>query len=207
MCGGVARWVQNGNVVVSHAGGSGVEYGRMVDEHYSVILLADCPGTTAHSFALGRLACESKHGPLRFVGHSFGASIAGNFATTCQNDVAGLVFVDGVCEEQRFDMWNKSVLVCGFQGSHFLLSTDSTHSALLCSMNAIPPYWPRDCRYPAHPARRCRSSPGDSNRVQGFQHSRNTGTTSTQKNCETREPPFAIRGFRSYKCRVFEGVH
>jgi hypothetical protein len=97
---GWRRWLQNGNVVVGHAGGSGVEYGRIVDEHYSAISLADCPGTTTHSFALGRLARENEHGPLVLVGHSFGASIVDNFAT-CPSDAAGLVFVEGVYEELR----------------------------------------------------------------------------------------------------------
>jgi hypothetical protein len=47
--------VQNGKEIVGHAGGSGVVYDRIVDEHYSVILLTDCPGTNTHSFALGVL--------------------------------------------------------------------------------------------------------------------------------------------------------
>ena len=45
--------MQNGKVIVGHAGGSGVEYDRMMGGHYSVILLSDCPGT--NSFALGVL--------------------------------------------------------------------------------------------------------------------------------------------------------
>jgi D-alanyl-D-alanine carboxypeptidase len=52
---GWRRWVQNGNVIVGHTGGSGVEYDRIADGHYSVILLTDCPGTNTHSFALGVL--------------------------------------------------------------------------------------------------------------------------------------------------------
>lgn len=52
---GWRRWVHNGKVILGHAGGSGVEYDRMVDGHYSVILLTDCPGTNTHSFALGVL--------------------------------------------------------------------------------------------------------------------------------------------------------
>ena len=52
---GWRRWVQNGKVIVGHAGGSGVEYDRMIGGHYSVILLTDCPGTNTHSFALGVL--------------------------------------------------------------------------------------------------------------------------------------------------------
>ncbi len=52
---GWRRWVHNGHVIVGHAGGSGVEYDRMLDGHYSVILLTDCPGTDTHSFALGIL--------------------------------------------------------------------------------------------------------------------------------------------------------
>jgi hypothetical protein len=46
------------------------------------------------------------------VGNSFGEPIASNLATTCSNDVTGLVFVDGVSEEQRVDTWNKAVLIC-----------------------------------------------------------------------------------------------
>jgi len=52
---GWRRWVQNGKVIVGHAGGSGVEYDRIVGGHYSVILLTDCPGANTHSFALGVL--------------------------------------------------------------------------------------------------------------------------------------------------------
>lgn len=52
---GWRRWVQNGKVIVGHAGGSGVEYDRMIDGHYSVILFTDCPGSNTHSFALGVL--------------------------------------------------------------------------------------------------------------------------------------------------------
>jgi CubicO group peptidase (beta-lactamase class C family) len=51
---GWRRWVQDGKVIVGHAGG-GVEYDRLIDGHYSVILLTDCPGTNTHSFALGVL--------------------------------------------------------------------------------------------------------------------------------------------------------
>jgi hypothetical protein len=53
------------------------------------------------------------------VGHSFGEPIVGDLddlATTCPNDVTGLVFVDAASEEQRVDTWNKAVLICRFQG-------------------------------------------------------------------------------------------
>jgi CubicO group peptidase (beta-lactamase class C family) len=52
---GWRHWVQNGHVIVGHSGGSGVEYDRLIDGHYSVVLLTDCPGTNTHSFALGVL--------------------------------------------------------------------------------------------------------------------------------------------------------
>ena len=53
------------------------------------------------------------------VGHSFSEPIVGDLddlATTCPNDVTGLVFVDAASEEQRVDTWNKAVLICRFQG-------------------------------------------------------------------------------------------
>jgi len=52
---GWRRWTEKGHVIVGHAGGSGVEYDRMNNGHYSVILLTDCPGTNVHAFALGIL--------------------------------------------------------------------------------------------------------------------------------------------------------
>jgi pimeloyl-ACP methyl ester carboxylesterase len=57
------------------------------------------------------LAKLGEHGPFVLVGHLFGGPIVRNFATTYPNDVAGLVFVDGVSEDQRFEMWNKAVLM------------------------------------------------------------------------------------------------
>jgi pimeloyl-ACP methyl ester carboxylesterase len=52
-----------------------------------------------------------EHGPFVLVGHSFGGPIVRNFAITYPNDVAGIVFVDGVSEDQRFEMWKKAVLM------------------------------------------------------------------------------------------------
>ena len=56
------------------------------------------------------LAKLGERGPFVFVGHSFGGPIVRNFAATT-SDVAGIVFVDAVSEEQRFVMWNKAVLM------------------------------------------------------------------------------------------------
>jgi pimeloyl-ACP methyl ester carboxylesterase len=57
------------------------------------------------------LAKLGEHGPFVMVGHSFGGPIVRNFANTYPNDVAGIVFVDAVSEEQRFEMWHKAVLM------------------------------------------------------------------------------------------------
>jgi pimeloyl-ACP methyl ester carboxylesterase len=52
-----------------------------------------------------------ERGPFILVGHSFGGPIVRNFATTYPSEVAGIVFVDAVSEEQRFEMWNRAVLM------------------------------------------------------------------------------------------------
>jgi pimeloyl-ACP methyl ester carboxylesterase len=57
------------------------------------------------------LAKAGERGPLVLVGHSFGGPIVRNFATTYPDEVAGIVFVDGVSEDQRFEMWKKAVLM------------------------------------------------------------------------------------------------
>ena len=49
--------------------------------------------------------------PYVLVGHSFGGPIARSFAITYPKDVAGVVFVDAVSEDQRFEMWHKAVLM------------------------------------------------------------------------------------------------
>ena len=57
------------------------------------------------------LAKAGEEGPYVLVGHSFGGPIVRNFANTYPHDVAGIVFVDGVSEDQRFEMWKKAVLM------------------------------------------------------------------------------------------------
>lgn len=57
------------------------------------------------------LAKLGEHGPFVLVGHMFGGPIVRNYAQTYPDDVAGLVFVDAVSEDQRFEMWNKAVLM------------------------------------------------------------------------------------------------
>lgn len=49
--------------------------------------------------------------PFIFVGHSFGGAIVRNFAMVYPNEVAGIVFVDSISEDQRFEMWHKAVLM------------------------------------------------------------------------------------------------
>ncbi len=49
--------------------------------------------------------------PYLFIGHAFGAPIVRNYAITYPGDVFGIVFVDGVSEDQRFEMWHKSILM------------------------------------------------------------------------------------------------
>ena len=58
--------------------------------------------------ALGKIG---ERGPFVLVGHAFGGPIARNFARLYPKDVAGVVFVDAVSEDQRFEMWNKAVLM------------------------------------------------------------------------------------------------
>jgi len=57
------------------------------------------------------LAKLGEQGPFVLVGHSFGGPIARSFAMVYPKDVAGIVFVDAVSEDQRFEMWNKAVLM------------------------------------------------------------------------------------------------
>jgi pimeloyl-ACP methyl ester carboxylesterase/ketosteroid isomerase-like protein len=49
--------------------------------------------------------------PYILVGHAFGAAIVRNYAITYPAQVAALVFVDGVSEDQRFEMWHRAVLM------------------------------------------------------------------------------------------------
>jgi pimeloyl-ACP methyl ester carboxylesterase/quercetin dioxygenase-like cupin family protein len=63
------------------------------------------------------LATLGERGPFVLVGHAFGGPIVRNFAITYPNEVAGIVFVDAVSEDQRFEMWHKAVLMrSGAQG-------------------------------------------------------------------------------------------
>jgi pimeloyl-ACP methyl ester carboxylesterase len=57
------------------------------------------------------LAKLDEHGPFVLVGHSFGGPIVRNFANVYPGDVAGIVLVDAVSEDQRFEMWHKAVLM------------------------------------------------------------------------------------------------
>jgi pimeloyl-ACP methyl ester carboxylesterase len=55
------------------------------------------------------LRAAGERPPFVVVGHSFGGPIVRNFAITFPREVAGMVFVDGVSEDQRFEMWKKAV--------------------------------------------------------------------------------------------------
>ena len=57
------------------------------------------------------LAKIDEGGPYVLVGHSFGGPIVRNFANKYPDEVAGIVFVDAVSEDQRFEMWKKAVLM------------------------------------------------------------------------------------------------
>jgi pimeloyl-ACP methyl ester carboxylesterase len=75
------------------------------------------PGPAPRTFAQinfdlhDALAKLGERGPFVLVGHSFGGPIVRNFAIAYPNDVAGIVLVDGVSEDQRFEMWHKAVLM------------------------------------------------------------------------------------------------
>ena len=58
-----------------------------------------------------------EHGPFVLVGHSFGGPVVRNFAITYPKDVAGIVFVDAVNEDQRYTFRGKAILIrSGAQG-------------------------------------------------------------------------------------------
>jgi pimeloyl-ACP methyl ester carboxylesterase len=57
------------------------------------------------------LAKLGERGPFVLVGHSFGGPVVRNFANAYPRDVAGIVFVDAVSEDQRFEMWKRAVLM------------------------------------------------------------------------------------------------
>lgn len=56
------------------------------------------------------LAKLGERGPFLLVGHEFGASIVRNYFNTYPSQVAGIVFVDAMSEDDRFEMWNRAVL-------------------------------------------------------------------------------------------------
>src|SRR5262249_24072669 len=62
---GWRRWARQAQVMVGHAGGSGVEYLRMLDGQYSVIVLTDCPGTNVQAFTMGILELYAGATPSR----------------------------------------------------------------------------------------------------------------------------------------------
>lgn len=53
---------------------------------------------------------RGENGPFVLVGHAFGGPVARNFALAYPADVAGMVFVDAVSEDDRFEMWHRAVL-------------------------------------------------------------------------------------------------
>lgn len=75
------------------------------------------PGPAPRTFAQMNLELRDalkalgERGPFVLVGHSFGGPIARNFAISYPSETAGMVFVDAVSEEQRFEMWHKAVLM------------------------------------------------------------------------------------------------
>jgi CubicO group peptidase (beta-lactamase class C family) len=52
---GWQRWGQQTQMIVGHAGASGVEYVRTINGEYSVIVLTNCPETLVHIFTMGIL--------------------------------------------------------------------------------------------------------------------------------------------------------
>jgi CubicO group peptidase (beta-lactamase class C family) len=52
---GWQRWGQQAQMIVGHAGASGVEYVRTINGEYSVIVLTNCPETIVHIFTMGIL--------------------------------------------------------------------------------------------------------------------------------------------------------
>ena len=52
-----------------------------------------------------------ERGPFVLVGHSFGGPVVRNFAIRYPKQVAGVVFAEGVSEEQRIPINNKAVLL------------------------------------------------------------------------------------------------
>ena len=75
------------------------------------------PGPKPRTFAQINLELHDaleklgEHGPFVLVGHSFGGPVARNFALRYPKHVAGMVFAEGVSEDQRIPINNKAVLL------------------------------------------------------------------------------------------------
>ena len=75
------------------------------------------PGPAPRTFAQINLELHDalkilgEQGPIVLVGHSFGGPIARNFAIRYPSETAGMVFVEAVSEDQRFEMWHRAVLM------------------------------------------------------------------------------------------------
>jgi len=59
------------------------------------------------------LAAAKEHGPFVLVGHSFGGPLVRSYAKIYPNEVAGLLLVDTIHEDQRIPIMNKAVLLRG----------------------------------------------------------------------------------------------
>lgn len=57
------------------------------------------------------LAITGERGPFVLVVHGFGGPIVRNFAKIYPKEVAGIVVVEAISEDQRFEMWHKAVLM------------------------------------------------------------------------------------------------
>jgi pimeloyl-ACP methyl ester carboxylesterase len=75
------------------------------------------PGPKPRTFAQINLELHNalhalnEHPPYILIGHGFGAPIIRNYALTYSSQVMALVFVDGISEDQRFEMWHRAVLM------------------------------------------------------------------------------------------------
>jgi len=59
------------------------------------------------------LAAAKEHGPFVLVGHSFGGPLVRSYTKLYPNEVAGLLLVDTIHEDQRIPIMNKAVLLRG----------------------------------------------------------------------------------------------
>src|ERR1700733_13598567 len=75
------------------------------------------PGPKPRTFAQINLELHDaleklgERGPFVLIGHAIGGPIVRNYATTYSNQVVGVIFVDGVSEDDRFEMWKRAVLM------------------------------------------------------------------------------------------------